>query len=363
MAKKLSPDRTLFIVTIGLTSFGLVMIYSASALVAHEAHRSSYFFLVKQLVWAMLGLAVMAVLMRLDYRRLNRPAVVYGLLGLTLFLLMAVLFTPPLKNAHRWLRFGLLSFQPSELAKLVLVVTLAYMLDKRKERIDDFVNGLLPPLVVTGGLAFLVLIEPDLGTALCLVLIGCCLFFISGAPLRYLVQLGLVTMPVIYWLIVRVQYRRQRLLAFLDPFEDPLGRGFQIIQSLIAVGTGGIFGMGFMRSRQKLFYLPEPHTDFIFSVIGEELGLIGTLAVVGAFSVLLWRGVVIARRAPDLFGTFLAGGLTALIVGQAFINMGVTLGLLPTTGIPLPFISAAGTSLVTSMAAVGLLLAVSQHAR
>jgi cell division protein FtsW len=212
-------------------------------------------------------------------------------------------------------------------------------------------------------LAFLVLIEPDLGTALCLVLIGSCLFFISGAPLRYLVQLGLVAMPVIYWLIVRVQYRRQRLLAFLDPFEDPLGRGFQIIQSLIAVGTGGIFGMGFMRSRQKLFYLPEPHTDFIFSVIGEELGLIGTLAVVGAFSVLLWRGVVIARRAPDLFGTFLAGGLTALIVGQAFINMGVTLGLLPTTGIPLPFISAAGTSLVTSMAAVGLLLAVSQHAR
>lgn len=363
MAKKLSPDRTLFIVTIGLTSFGLVMIYSASALVAHEAHRSSYFFLVKQLIWAMLGLAVMAVLMRLDYRRLNRPAVVYGLLGLTLFLLMAVLFTPPIKNAHRWLRFGLLSFQPSELAKLVLVGTLAYMLDKRRERIDDFVNGLLPPLVVTGGLAFLVLIEPDLGTALCLVLIGCCLFFISGAPLRYLVQLGLVAMPVIYWLIVRVQYRRQRLLAFLDPFEDPLGRGFQIIQSLIAIGTGGIFGMGFMRSRQKQFYLPEPHTDFIFSVIGEELGLIGTLAVVGAFSVLLWRGVVIARRAPDLFGTFLAGGLTALIVGQAFINMGVTLGLLPTTGIPLPFVSAAGTSLVTSMAAVGLLLAVSQHAR
>ena len=363
MAKKLSPDRTLFIVTIGLTSFGLVMLYSASALVAHEAHRSSYFFLVKQLIWALLGLLVMAVLMRLDYRRLNRPAVVYGLLGLTVLLLMAVLFTPPLKNAHRWLRFGLVSFQPSEVTKLVLVLTLAYQLDKKRERIDDFFNGLFPSLLVTGFLAFLVLIEPDLGTALCIVLIGCCLFFMSGAPLRYLVQLSLAALPVIYWLIVKVQYRRQRLLAFLDPFEDPLGRGFQIIQSLIAVGTGGIFGVGFMRSQQKLFYLPEPHTDFIFSVIGEELGLIGTLAVVGAFSVILWRGIVIARRAPDLFGTFLAGGLTALVVGQAFINMGVTLGLLPTTGIPLPFVSAAGTSLVVSMASVGLLLAVSQHAR
>jgi cell division protein FtsW len=178
-----------------------------------------------------------------------------------------------------------------------------------------------------------------------------------------MVGLGMVAVPLIYGLVSRVQYRRQRMLAFLDPFEDPLGRGFQIIQSLIAVGTGGIIGAGFMRSQQKLFYLPEPHTDFIFAVIGEELGLVGTVAVIGAFSVLLWRGLVIAERAPDLFGKVLAGGLTAVVVGQAFINMGVTLGLLPTTGIPLPFISAAGSSLVTSMAAVGLLLAISQQAR
>jgi cell division protein FtsW len=169
--------------------------------------------------------------------------------------------------------------------------------------------------------------------------------------------------PLIYLLIVRVDYRRERLLTFIDPFEDPLGRGFQIIQSLIAVGTGGILGAGFMRSRQKLFYLPEPHTDFIYSVIGEELGFIGAVAVLGAFMVLLWRGVVIARRAPDLFGTLLASGLTALIVGQALMNMGVSLGMLPTTGIPLPFISAGGSSLVTSLAAVGLLLGISQHAR
>jgi cell division protein FtsW len=363
MAKKLSPDRTLFVVTIGLTSFGLVMLYSASAVVAHEAHRSSNFFLIKQLFWATLGLGIMMILMRLDYRKLKRPAIVYSFLAITVALLIGVLFTPPLKNAHRWIRFGLLSFQPSEIAKLCLVLTLAYSLEKRRERIEDFFGGLFAPLVVTSFLAFLVLIEPDFGTASCLVFIGVCLFFISGAPLRYLVGLGMVATPLIYGLVFRVQYRRQRMLAFLDPFDDPLGRGFQIIQSLIAVGTGGFMGAGFMRSQQKLFYLPEPHTDFIYAVIGEELGLIGAVAVIGAFSVLLWRGLVIAERAPDLFGKFLAGGLTALVVGQAFINMGVTLGLLPTTGIPLPFVSAGGSSLVTSMAAVGLLLAVSQHAR
>jgi cell division protein FtsW len=363
MAKKLVVDRTLFVVTIGLLSFGLVMLYSASAVVADAAHRSSYFFLIKQLIWAAVGLAVMAVLMRVDYRRLRQPVLVYGFLFLSVAFLIAVLFSPPLKNAHRWLRFGLLSFQPSEMAKLSLVLTLAYLLDQKRQRIDDFFSGLFLPLLVTGFLAFLVLIEPDFGTAACLVFVGFCLFFVAGAPFRYLVGIGAAAAPLIYLLIVRVDYRRDRFLTFLDPFEDPLGRGFQIIQSLIAVGTGGVLGAGFMRSRQKLFYLPEPHTDFIYSVIGEELGLLGAVAVLAAFVVLLWRGVVIARRAPDLFGTLLASGLTALIVGQALINMGVSLGVLPTTGIPLPFISAGGTSLVTSLAAVGLLLGISQHAR
>lgn len=363
MAKKLSVDRTLFAVTIGLVFFGLVMLYSASAVVADAAHRSSYFFLIKQSLWAAIGLLVMSVVMRIDYRRLRQPVLVYGFLLLSVVLLIAVLFSPPLKNAHRWLHVGLLSFQPSEMAKLSLILAVAYLLEQKRERIEDFFAGLFLPLVVTVFLAFLVLIEPDFGTAACLLFVGFCLFFVGGAPFRYLVGLASASAPLIYLLIMRVDYRRDRLLTFLDPFEDPLGRGFQIIQSLIAVGTGGIVGAGFMRSRQKLFYLPEPHTDFIFSVIGEELGLIGALALLGAFMVILWRGVVIARRAPDLFGTFLASGLTALIVGQALINMGVSLGLLPTTGIPLPFISAGGSSLVTSLAAVGLLLGVSQHAR
>jgi cell division protein FtsW len=208
-----------------------------------------------------------------------------------------------------------------------------------------------------------VLIEPDFGTAACFLFVGFCMFFVAGAPFRYLVGLATAAAPLLYLLIVRVDYRRDRLLTFLDPFEDPLGRGFQIIQSIIAVGTGGVLGVGFMRSRQKMFYLPEPHTDFIFSVIGEELGLLGALVLLGAFVVILWRGVVIARRAPDLFGSLLASGLTALIVGQALINLSVALGLVPTTGIPLPFISAGGSSLVASLAGIGLILGISQHAR
>lgn len=363
MAKKLSPDRALFVVTVGLVCFGLVMLYSASAVVAHASHRSSYFFLIKQAISASVGLLAMGVLMRVDYRRLRRPTLVYLALGVTVCLLIAVLFSPPLKNAQRWLRFGLLSVQPSELAKLVLVVVLAYQLERKRERLDDFFGGLLPSVITTVFLAFLVLIEPDFGTAFCLVLIGCCLFFVAGAPLRYLAGMALAALPLLYVLVFRVDYRRDRLLAFVDPFADPLGRGFQIIQSVIAVGTGGVVGSGFMRSRQKLFYLPEPHTDFIFAVIGEELGLVGALAVVSAFTIVLWRGLVIARRAPDLFGTLLASGLTVLVAGQAFINIGVTLGLLPTTGIPLPFVSAGGSSLVVSLAAVGMLLAISQHTR
>lgn len=363
MAVKLSPDRTLFITTVGLVSFGLVMLYSASAVVAHDAHRSSHFFLVKQAMWAAVGLLLMLALTRFDYRKLKHPVAIYGLLAITVALLVGVLFTPPLKNAHRWIRFGLLSFQPSELAKLTLVLGLAYQLEKRRDRLAEFVSGWLPSLVVTGLLAFLVLIEPDYSTAMCLGFIGMCLFFVAGVPVRQLVGLAVVSGPILLWLVLSEDYRRERLLTFLDPFSDPLGKGFQIIQSFLAFGSGGTFGAGFMRSQQKLFYLPEPHSDFIFSVIGEELGLVGALAVVAAFCVLLWRGLVIAGRASDRFGALIAVGLTMLLVGQALINMGVTLGILPTTGLPLPFISSGGSSLVISMSAVGLLLSVSQHGR
>ena len=277
--------------------------------------------------------------------------------------LVVVLFLPTVNDTHRWVRFGQFSFQPSELAKISLTLFLAYQLDKRRDKLEDFFQGLLVPLMVTGFTAFLVLIEPDLGSAFCLLMIGSAMLFISGAPLRYLAGLFFTLVPTLFWLIFSAEYRRKRLMTFLDPFEDPLGAGFQIIQSIIAVGTGGIFGAGFMQSQQKHFYLPEPHSDFIFAVIGEELGLIGCLAVVGAFCVLMWRGFAIASKSPDAFGALLASGLTVLIVGQAFVNIGVTIAILPTTGLPLPFVSSGGSSLVVMMAAVGLILSVSQHAR
>jgi cell division protein FtsW len=363
VAVKLSPDRTLFVATISIVVFGVVMLYSASSVVAAEAHRSPYFFAVKQGMWAAMGFLGMMALSRIDYRKLRRPTVVYGALAATLVLLVAVLFSPPLNNAHRWIRLGLVSFQPSELAKVALVLTLAYQLDKRSDRLEDFWSGWFPSLLITGLLGFLVLIEPDYGTAFCLVFIGGCLFFVSGVPLRQLAALALTSVPVLVWLIFSEDYRRERLLIFFDPGQDPLGKGFQILQSLIAVGSGGVLGKGFMASQQKHFYLPEPHADFIFAVVGEELGLAGGLAVLSVFSILLWRGLVIADRAPDRFGSLLAAGLTLYLVGQGLINMGVVLGMLPTTGIPLPFVSAGGSALIAGMAAVGLLLSVSQHAR
>jgi cell division protein FtsW len=363
LALKLSPDRTLFVATIAIVGFGIVMLYSASSVVAEESHRSSYFFVVKQGMWAAIGVLIMLALTRLDYRRLRQPFVVYGLLGATVALLVAVLFAPPLNNAHRWISLGLISFQPSELAKLSLSMTLAYQLDRRGERLEDFWTGWFPSLLITGLLGFLVLIEPDYGTAISLVFIGTCLLFVSGVPLGQLTALAASSTPVLLWLVFSEDYRRERFLIFFDPLQDPLGKGFQIIQSLIAVGSGGVLGKGFMASQQKHFYLPEPHSDFIFAVVGEELGLVGALAVLGGFTILLWRGLVIAHRAPDRFGSLLAAGLTMFLVGQALINMGVVLGMLPTTGIPLPFVSSGGSSLLTSMTAVGLLLSVSQHAR
>jgi cell division protein FtsW len=363
LAVKLSPDRTLFAATIFIVGFGIVMLYSASSVMALESHRSPYFFAVKQGMWAAMGVLIMMILARTDYRILKRPLLVYGLLVGTILLLVAVLFSPPLNNAHRWIRLGLISFQPSELAKLALVVTLAYQLDRRREKLEDFWSGWFPSLLITGLVAFLVLIEPDYGTAFSIIFIGTCLFFVSGVPLRQLTALALSGVPVLLWFIFSEDYRRERLLIFFDPGQDPLGKGFQILQSLIAVGSGGVLGKGFMASQQKHFYLPEPHADFIFAVVGEELGLVGGLAVLAGFSILLWRGLSIADRAPDGFGSLLAAGLTMFLVGQALINIGVVLGMIPTTGIPLPFVSAGGTALLTGMASVGLVLSVSQHAR
>lgn len=361
MAKKLSSDTTLFAATVALLGVGLVLVWSASSVLAEEVHGNAYHFLVRQVVWAAVGLAVMVAAMRFDYRKLRRPGLVYLAVATATFLLIVVLFVRPVNDVHRWLRLGALSFQPAELAKLAMVLFLAYHLERRGERINDFLPSLFPALLLLGWFAFLIFIQPDLGTAATLVLIGCVMLFLAGVRLRYFAALALPAGLLLYHAVTAAAYRRDRIEAFLNPYSDPRGSGYQVIQSLIAVGTGGITGLGLMEGRQKLFYLPYPYSDFIFAVIGEELGLLGAGAVLLGFVLLLWRGVRTAWKAPDPFGTYLAAGLTLAVVMQAFINMSVVLALLPAKGIPLPLISAGGTSLVLTLLALGLVLNVSQH--
>jgi len=362
MAKKLASDSTLFAVSLGLLGMGLVMVWSASSALAQETFGNAYHFLIRQIVCACLGLVLMGAAMRLDYRKLRQPAVIYAVIIGTTVLLILVLFLRPVNDAHRWLRLGALSFQPAELAKLAMVLFLAYHLERRGERINEFLPSLFPVFLLLAWFAFLIFIQPDLGSAATLCLIACAILFLGGVRLRYFAALALPCAIVLYEAVMAAAYRRDRIEAFLNPYADPRGSGYHIIQSLIAVGTGGVSGLGLMAGRQKLFYLPYPYSDFIFAVIGEELGLIGTAAIVAGFVLFLWRGLRAAWRAPDAFGTYLAAGLTLSIVLQAFINLSVVLGLLPAKGIPLPFISHGGSSLVLTLFSLGLILSVSQHA-
>jgi cell division protein FtsW len=362
VAKKLSSDTTLFAVTVALLGLGLVMVWSASSALAQEHHGNAYHFLIKQVLWACLGLVVMLAAIRVDYRKLRQPAVVYGALLGTTLLLILVLFLRPVNETHRWVRIGALSFQPAELAKLAVILFLAYHLERKGERLNEFLPALFPVLLLLGWFAFLIFIQPDLGSAATLVLIGCVMLFLAGVRLRYFAALALLAVPLLYRAVMVAAYRRDRIEAFLNPWSDARGSGYQIIQSMIALGTGGVSGVGLMEGRQKLFYLPYPYSDFIYAVIGEELGLLGASAVVAGFLLLMWRGLRTAWRAPDAFGTYLAAGLTLAIVLQALINVSVVLGLLPTKGIPLPFISAGGSSLVLTLFSVGLVMNVSQHA-
>jgi cell division protein FtsW len=362
MAKKLASDSVLFAVSVALMGLGLVVVWSASSALAREAHGNAYHFLVRQIVWAVLGLVVMAAVMRVDYRKLRQPAVVYAVVGASTLLLILVLFLRPVNDTHRWIRLGALSFQPSELAKLSIILFLAYHLERRGERVNEFLPSLFPAFLLLGWFAFLIFIQPDLGTAATLALIGCVMLFLAGVRVRYFAALAIPGLAVLYQAVMMAAYRRDRIEAFFNPYADPRGSGYQIIQSLIAVGTGGVTGAGLMEGRQKLFYLPYPYSDFIYAVIGEELGLIGAAAVVTGFVLFLWRGIRAAWRAPDDFGMYLAAGLTLAIVLQAFINVSVVLGLIPAKGIPLPFISAGGTSLVLTLLSLGVILNVSQHA-
>jgi cell division protein FtsW len=360
MAKKLAFDKVLFTTVVLLMFFGLVMVYSASAALSHDQGALSHF-LVKQSLASGLGLVLMAWLMHVDYRRLREPAVIYTLLGLCLVLLVGVLFAPQLNATRRWFFLGGISIQPSELAKLALIPFLAYQIEKKQERVNEL-SFLLPTGFFTALMAALILLEPDMGTAVLLCATFFLMIFLAGLSWRYILAALAVVPPLLGALVMMEPYRRQRLFAFLDPEKDPLGSGFQALQSLIAVGSGGVFGLGPGKSVQKLFFLPHPESDFIFSIVAEELGMIGALAVVAAFAVLAWRGLAAGAKAPDAFGRYLGWGLTGVLVIQALLNVSVTVALLPTKGIPLPFISYGGSSLVVTLCICGVLLNLSQHA-
>jgi cell division protein FtsW len=361
MARHLKWDRVLFGAVLTLVLFGALMVYSASAVMAADKYGYGNYFLYRQLAWAFAGLVAIAILMQMDYKRLASPMVVFPALALEIVLLVAVLFTHPTNNASRWLHFGVASFQPSELAKIVMTIFLAFFLDLRKGQVNDWKHTLIPICLIMGVTGLLVLKEPDLGTTLALCMVLVAMLFCAGIDLRYFGGAALVALLPLYFLIFHSPYRRNRILAFVNPYSDPLGKGFHILQSYIAIGTGGITGVGLMDGKQKLFFLPEPETDFIFSVVGEELGLLGCLAVVVIFGIILVRGLKASQACQDDFGRLLAVGLTVMIVGQALVNMSVVLGLLPTKGIPLPFVSYGGSSLLVNLIAVGILLNISQQ--
>jgi len=362
MARKLQADEWLFAGTVALALFGVIMVYSASAVVATGENHSQYFYVVRQGVWTLIGLGAMLAGMRFDYNRLRSPLIANGLLITAVVLLVAVFAFPPINGARRWIRFAGFSMQPSEISKLALAIFLAKFLERRAGEEGSFRRTFAPSVALTGLLALLVVAEPDLGTAMMLAVVCAVVLFTAGARLKHMALAAAPALVGVVGLLVFVPFRMRRMTAFLDPWADPQGTSYQVVQSLLAVGSGGVNGLGFTQGRQKMFFLPFAHSDFIFAVVGEELGLLGGLAVIALFGLLLWRGMRAAMRAPDRFGMLLGVGIVMGIVAQALFNMSVVLAMLPTKGIPLPFISYGGSSLVPTLFAVGVLLNISQQA-
>jgi cell division protein FtsW len=357
MAKRVGVDKWLFGTVLLLVLFGLVMVFSASAVMAQEDLGSPYAYLAKQALWVALGMVALFALMQVDYKRYNNYPVVAAAVGLTTMLLVGVFAMHDSHHTHRWFRFGpLFTFQPSEIATPALVLFLAYFLQTRIHAMDDWkgtiLKASLPPLVFVA----LILKEPDLGTALVCAAVTMAMLYLAGMQVKWIGAGMLAASPVLYYMLWMVPWRRARMEIFFNPELDPLGKGYHTMQSLIAVGTGGVFGRGLMEGVQKLYYLPEAHTDFIFANICEELGLIGALAVVALFVMLGYRGLRAAVLSTDPFARFLAFGITTAILIQAFFNISVVLALLPTKGITLPLISSGGTSVFITLASLGVLL-------
>jgi cell division protein FtsW len=366
MPRHLQTDRWMFGSTVALCLVGAIMVFSASAVMARDEYGNGSHFLLRQLLWLAIGLGAMMAVMNMDYRKLRRPEVIFTALFGVLVMLVGAFFLDKSHATHRWIRLGPASIQPSELAKLAVIFYLAWFLERRRQPesfgVNNWKHTILPALGPVLVLAALVVIEPDLGTAVEIFIIAVAMMYVAGLDGKYIVGAGLAALPIIYLLIVRVSYRYERMMAFLNPNADPQGHGFQLLQSLIAVGSGGFTGVGLMESKQKLFYLPEAHTDFIYSVLCEELGFIGGALVLGLFAIYGWRGIRSAFNCKDDFGRLAALGITVMVLSQALINLGVVLGMMPTKGIPLPFISYGGSSLLVMLLATGVLLNISQQA-
>jgi cell division protein FtsW len=361
MAYKVSSDRMLFSVTSVLTIFGLIMVYSASSAVAALKHGSDSYFFVRQLLYAGVGFLSMILLMNVDYHFWQKEKFLKGMIALSIIGLLLVFTQPKLNGAQRWLRAGSLSFQPSELAKLVVLFFMAVYLQKHEQEIGPNWKKLVVPGLIILAFAGLIEREPDLGQAVCIAFIAAVLLFIAGMNWRVILSGVLLLIPAFYFFVVREPFRWKRFLAFFNPFLDPLGSGYHISQSLIAIGSGGLWGIGMGGSKQKLFFLPEAHSDFIFAVIGEELGLLGTALLLASFVFFFYRGMRITFKAPDRFGFYLGLGITLIIVLQAFINISMVLAMMPTKGMALPFISQGGSSLLFNLAATGILLNISHY--
>ncbi|HEY9070746.1 MAG TPA: putative lipid II flippase FtsW [Candidatus Ozemobacteraceae bacterium] len=355
-------DHVLFFVVIALMGIGLTMVYSASSITSMAQMSDSLFYFKRQLMWVVIGLLAMFGFARIDYRKLEPlalPLLVIAVIGLVVVLIPGV--AREIGGARRWIRFAGIGVQPSEFAKLCLVIYMAHSISRKQYQIHDMVKGVLPDLVITGAIFLLILKEPNLSTACIVGFSYMLLLFLGNGSFAHIGGMLGGGLILGISLVFQKEYRMKRLLAFIDPWENARTSGYHIIQSLVAIGSGGIWGLGLGQSRQKFFILPERHTDFIFAIICEELGLAGGLAVVLLFLVLIWRGFYIATRAPDMFGFLLASGITGIIGCQAAINLGVVLSVLPTTGVTLPFVSYGGSSLLFLAAGMGILLSISKY--
>ena len=362
MVAKVKMDWFLFALVAGLALFGAAMVYSASAMIALKESQSQFTYFYKQFAFTLAGLAGMFIVSKIDYRRYQKPAFIYGFLALTILLLIAVFAFPSINGARRWIRFAGFSFQPSEMAKLALPLFLAFFLTEKEKTVGELKSTVIPCVAVMCLITGLVFLEPDLGTVIVLCAVFSAIYFAAGAKIAHIASVAAVMVVGGIGAILLAPWRVQRLMAFLDPFTHAQDAGYQVVQSLMAIGSGGIAGEGFAKGEAKLFYLPYPYSDFIFSVVGEEFGLIGTLTIVAAFGLLLWRGTRAAMNAPDRFGMLLGIGIITGITVQALFNISVVISIVPAKGIPLPFISYGGTSVVMTMLAVGILLNISQSA-